>query len=183
MNRFFIAGLLALAASSPAFAQDMPLSQILIDGEGWKKTEDATPAERKGIALHKKAQASGLSCWAFSPDGSVVYYAMLANTSITAAQVYPDKDAPHRGANSYCPLRLKQGTKEGGCTALCVDNDGRLYAATPVGVQVFDPTGRLCGVMVSPPLKVDYISFQGDMLTLWVGEQKYARKLNTQGVK
>ena len=43
MNRFFIAGVLALAASSPAFAQDMPLSQILIDGEGWKKVEGPKP--------------------------------------------------------------------------------------------------------------------------------------------
>ena len=26
-------------AASPALAQDMPLSQILIDGQGWKKGE------------------------------------------------------------------------------------------------------------------------------------------------
>ena len=25
--------------------------------------------------------------------------------------------------------------------------DGRIYAATEIGVQVFDPTGRLCGVL------------------------------------
>ena len=36
MTRFLIAGALALAASVPALAQDMPLSQVLVDGEPWE---------------------------------------------------------------------------------------------------------------------------------------------------
>jgi enterochelin esterase family protein len=32
------------------------------------------------------------------------------------------------------------------------DTAGRYYVATEVGVQIFDPTGRLCGVLTRPQL-------------------------------
>ena len=35
-------------------------------------------------------------------------------------------------------------------SGIALDRDGRIYAATSVGVQVFDPTGRLCGVLPLP---------------------------------
>ncbi|HJZ56130.1 MAG TPA: hypothetical protein VKE74_14275, partial [Gemmataceae bacterium] len=69
-------------------------------------------------------------------------------------------------------------------TGLRVDKDGRIYAATPLGVQVFDPTGRLCGVMHAPaPGTMHDLTFEGDQLTVWVGDVKYARRLKTTGVK
>jgi hypothetical protein len=50
-------------------------------------------------------------------------------------------------------------------------------------VQVFDPTGRLCGVLApAAPGKVDHMAFEGDRLAVWIGETKYERKLNTAGV-
>ena len=87
------------------------------------------------------------------------------------------------GENEYCPLRIKRGETAGGCTALCEDKEGRIYAATPIGIQVFDPTGRLCGVTTAPAGRADFMTFEGDQLTLWIGDTKYARKLNTQGPK
>ena len=33
---------------------------------------------------------------------------------------------------------------------LAVDRAGRWYVTSAVGVQVFDPTGRLCGVLPAP---------------------------------
>ena len=53
-----------------------------------------------------------------------------------------------------------------------------------IGVQVFDPTGRLCGVLTpAAPGRPEHLAFEGDRLTLWVGDTKYARKLNTRGAK
>ena len=70
--------------------------------------------------------------------------------------------------------------------SLTADKDGRIYAATTLGIQVFDPTGRLCGVMAAPTAGasiVDHLRFEGDTLTVWIDNDKYQRKLNTQGVK
>jgi hypothetical protein len=42
----------------------------------------------------------------------------------------------------------------------------------------------LCGVLTpAAPGKAEYLKFEGDKLTLWVGDQKYERKLNTSGEK
>jgi enterochelin esterase family protein len=84
----------------------------------------------------------------------------------------------------YCPLRSSRGQSPPEVNALCIDTDGRIYAATEIGVQVFDPTGRLCGVMTpAAPGKPEFMTFEGDQLTLWIGDTKYTRKLNTTGAK
>ena len=41
--------------------------------------------------------------------------------------------------------------KESGGDGMTSDETGRYYVATALGVQVFDPTGRLCGVVPGPP--------------------------------
>jgi len=33
---------------------------------------------------------------------------------------------------------------------MAVDKSGRYYVTSAVGIQVFDPTGRLCGVLPKP---------------------------------
>lgn len=69
-------------------------------------------------------------------------------------------------------------------TSLATDKDGRVYAAADIGVQVFDPTGRLCGVLTPAALgKPEQLAFEGDTLTVWIGDAKYERKLNTRGAK
>jgi enterochelin esterase family protein len=69
-------------------------------------------------------------------------------------------------------------------TGLATDTDGRIYAATEIGVQVFDPIGRLCGVMTpAAPGRPESMAFEGEQLTLWIGDVKYTRKLNATGAK
>jgi hypothetical protein len=204
----------------------MPLSQILIDGEGWKKAEGK--AEKpKGVKIQaglimvdyrgpyditfpsgemfrvvalpgvwlvdKKilgfptpdAPTTAL----LTTDGSTLYVGGGAQRHLWAYRV--ERDGTVTARDKYAPLRLKyskQVREERGehtiaVTSLATDRDGRIYAATEIGVQVFDPTGRLCGVMTAPVGKVGLMGFEGDKLTLWIGDTKYARKLNTQGAK
>jgi sugar lactone lactonase YvrE len=171
------------AAPSAAPAQDMPLSQILIDGEGWRKVE-APGAKPKPTGIEPPT-ASGTyvpTHLAYSPDRSTAFYLSEGAKFIAAAQVAADGKPLAPGA-PYAPLRRKRGAKSLAVGGLAVDRDGRIYAATEVGVQVFDPTGRLCGVMAAPPGRAELLTFEGDKLTLWVGETKYARKLNTTEAK
>lgn len=172
MTRFLIAGVLVLAASSPASAQDMPLSQILIDGEGWKKVEGKVDMPKQPGRV-----------MAYSPEGSTVFEQWVRDEPfLRAAPVVEGGGGPTPAR--YAPLRTRRGESTITVTSLVTDRDGRIYAATDLGVQVFDPTGRLCGVLTpAAPGKPEAMAFEGDTLTLWIGEAKYTRKLQTQGAK
>ena len=170
MKRFLASVVLVLVVSSVGRAQDMPLAQILIDGEGWKKVENpGSQAPRRPVLTH-------------SPDGSTAFrWALSSGRFIEARQIKAPDAQPYI---AYCPLRPKNGDTAIEVTGLVTDRDGRIYAATEIGVQVFDPTGRLCGVLApAAPGKPEYLALEGDTLTLWISATKYARKLNAVGVK
>ena len=175
MTRFLIAAALALTVAPSALAQDMPLSQILIDGEGWKKA-DAPGA--KPPALGASTHPATLS-----PDRGTLFVAVTGERFLFAAPARADGGTASP-AVPYAPLRLKRGAKSIEVTSLATDTAGRIYAATDLGVQVFDPTGRLCGVLTpAAPGKPEHLAFEGDKLTLWIDDTKYERKLRTQGAK
>jgi hypothetical protein len=166
MIRFVMTVATLFFSAVAAMAQDMPLSQILIDGEGWKKVEGNPPS-------------SSAKVMTTSPDGSTTF-AWQGGKFIEARQTNADSSVPFA---PYCPLRSTIKTNPPTVWSLISDKDGRIYAATPVGIQVFDPTGRLCGVIVAPKGTVDHLAFEGDHLTSWVGNTKFTRRLKTTGVK
>ncbi len=170
MTRKLIALALLAWFAPAARSQDMPLSQILIDGEGWKKVEKP---------LLRFTSAPVLT---HSPNGSTIFRWIPASGGyIDARQTGAPESIPYV---RYCPVRAGADQKPVAVTGLTTDREGRIYAATEIGVQVFDPTGRLCGVLTpAAPGLPERIAFEGDQLTLWIGDTKYTRKLNTSGVK
>jgi SMP-30/Gluconolactonase/LRE-like region len=222
MTRTLLAAVLLLGLVPFARAQDMPLSQILIDGEGWKKVEGKaekpevyTGAVRKTgrgnesfiaevivreshtIAVrHNPGQKQNSpltwifplpdalkepSALAFFPDGATLLVGDTGGKYIWAFSIGRGRTT---GGEAYCPLRLPPSKNGTDVTSLVIDTDGRIYAATEIGVQVFDPTGRLCGVLTpAAPGKPKFMAFEGDQLTLWIENTKYTRKLNTTGAK
>jgi hypothetical protein len=219
MARIFAVLALFTILPTPAAAQDMPLSQILLDGEGWKKVEDKAekskgveirsglivgdvatghatfPSGRSfqveslpGVPSPSKGKTLDPTGWDWpsaallTSDGGTLYVAGKAQQYLWAYRV--EKDGTVTARNRYAPLRVRRGEHTIGVTGLATDRDGRIYAATEIGVQVFDPTGRLCGVLTpAAPGKPDALAFEGDTLTLWHDNTKYARKLNTRGAK
>lgn len=192
MARIFSVLALFFLAGAPAVAQDMPLADLLIDGEGWKKV-GGKPDKPKEVGLLQgtiERRGQGWLMGALSPDGQTVYNWQTGDRMISAGArarepkgiLLSDRFVP------YCPLRQVRDREAVDVTGVTVDRDGRIYAVTDVGIQVFDPTGRLCGVMTAPP-QGDWRwtgvlpTFEGDTLTLWIGDTKYARKLNTTGAK
>jgi len=221
-----------LVSASLASAQDMPLSQILIEGEGWKKVEptpnrpsmeQASRVTQTGgyavndywFATHEIATANGRKYWVMPPltpltrgrdfkpwhsftpsvavmDGAGTLFVGAAEgrhvwimpLEKSTTKVAGQDVAVSRVAFPYCSLRIPLGKEMIGVTGLATDDDGRIYAATEIGVQVFDPTGRLCGVLTPAASgRPEFMAFEGDQLTLWIGERKYTRKLNATGVK
>jgi gluconolactonase len=83
----------------------------------------------------------------------------------------------------YYSLRTKPGEKMH-VTAMTMDAAGLLYACTPLGIQVFDPTGRLCGVIAAPAkdtlTAITIGGDGGDKLFVAAGDKVYSRRIQAK---
>lgn len=168
--RTFVLFLLLTATAS---AQDMPLRDFIPDGDTWKLVADAgiTPAKMAFEKLGDNTPNATVK----SRDGTTVFVGLTGQTFVWAYRVNAE-GKPESGA-AYCALHVPKwaGTKTT-VTSLAIDASNRIYAATPLGVQVFDPIGRLCGVLQPPaPGTLEHLSFEGEQLAVWIGEKKYVR--------
>ena len=204
MTRLLLAAATVLALAPTAGTQDMPLSQILIDGEGWRRAEGTPERPKDGLFVRVGFDAGGRRMTArvgvreitvaagrdltdaaphalvLTPDGGTALLGYPSRKAVWAFRV--DGKGNLSGGAPYCPLRLRRGAEYTEVTALATDRDGRVYAATELGVQVFDPTGRLCGVLTpAAPGRPEFLRFEGDRLVVWVGGVKYTRRLNAAG--
>ncbi len=73
-----------------------------------------------------------------------------------------------------------------GGDGMCSDEQGRYFVATTLGVQVFDPTGRMCGVITRPqldkPLTSCALSGEGRAyLYVTNGDKIFRRKVQAKG--
>jgi enterochelin esterase family protein len=76
--------------------------------------------------------------------------------------------------------------KKAGGDGMATDTTGRYYVATALGVQVFDPTGRLCGVLPKPqpdkPLTSVMLSGPNrEYLYVTNGDKIFRRKVQATG--
>jgi gluconolactonase len=89
------------------------------------------------------------------------------------------------GAAYYSPLQTTFGASEPRSDGMTVDDAGRLYVATSVGVQMFDPTGRLGGSIGKPQASfLSNVVFGGsDFRTLYAtsADKVFARRVKPSG--
>ena len=193
MKRVMIAAALLLAAGAVR-AQDGPLADVLIEGEGWKPVEKsaAPPLE---VAKELKVRGShvvraddfkaaglvepsGMVLW---PDGGTLVVGDAGGKHLWAFRL--DNDGKPVDGERYYPLRLRPGEKASRVRGLAADSAGRVYACTSQGVQVFDPTGRLWGVMPRPcDGEPTAVALRDDTLFVLCGDQVFARKIKAKGV-
>jgi sugar lactone lactonase YvrE len=233
----YIGCVLVLLAAGPCYGQDMKLTDILIDGEGWKEAQKAvapirwlqtdrdgkllvvdgaagdpkeypprTVTARGGYSYSIKENTIrmrppgsnssdtgtivkveglerpvGLVVW---PDGGTLVVGDAGGAALWAFRI--EKDGNLTGGDRYYyPVRSRPG-HPCGVTDLAVDKVGRVYAATTEGVQVFDPTGRLIGVLAKPAAgAVSGVALggpDGDTLFVGCGDKVYARKTRARSV-
>src|SRR5947209_5068690 len=106
--RWTIIALIGVFAMSRAPGQDMPLSQVLIDGEGWKKTDnigwDLTRPQVSAPGVEKP------TCKALSPDGGTMFVGSEVGKYVWAFRV--EKDGTLSAGQPYCSLRVPRGQKD-----------------------------------------------------------------------
>lgn len=87
----------------------------------------------------------------------------------------------------YGPLRMVRGQQGTGSDGMTVDSVGRLYVTTRAGLQMFDPIGRMGGVIHKPlpdrPLSnVCFGGPQRDTLYVTAGDKVFRRKTQATGL-
>src|SRR5262249_53332424 len=86
----------------------------------------------------------------------------------------------------YGPLQVPPGQSMPGVDGMTVDTAGRVYVTSSLGLQFFDPTGRLAGTIPKPQRRsLSNVTFGGpDFDTLYVTctDKVYRRKTKTTGV-
>ena len=83
-------------------------------------------------------------------------------------------------------MAARRFTTASGGDGMASDTAGRYYVATALGVQVFDPTGRLCGVLPKPQLARSLTSCAlagpaREFLYVTNGDRVYRRKVQATG--
>lgn len=91
-----------------------------------------------------------------SPDEKTLYVIPSMQAEMLAYPVEaPGKIGPER---KFCSLKQAAGKTTGGGDGLAVDVQGNLYITSALGVQVFNPQGKLLGIIEFPeqPANCDF---------------------------
>ena len=122
-----------------------------------------------------------LALWA---DGGTLVVGDSGDKCLYAFRVGKDGDLDAK--ERYYPFWVRPKDPNGNA-GLTLDAAGRAYATSREGVQVFDPTGRLSGIMPAPErAALGGAAFGGadlDRLYVACGGKVYVRKMQSKGVK
>lgn len=116
---------------------------------------------KNGAAQAADIGISGPNGIALSPDGgtlavsdyngaNVWTFAVGADGTLSAKAPYMSMRLPIDAQGEFKFQQPPPYKKEARGDGMCVDMEGRYYVTTAIGVQIFDPTGRMCGVVAAP---------------------------------
>lgn len=136
---------------------------------------------KKPILLDKGLKdASGI---ALSPDGLWLFVAQRGSRHGLSYRVLVDGDVDARAP--FYDFYVPAWADASGAAQLAMDEDGRAYAATSMGVQIFDRNGRVAAILPLPGnVPATSLCFGGEHFdTLYVagGSTIYKRKLRVTG--
>jgi len=143
----------------------------LIDRNGKLRAVDVGIAAPNGLTL--------------SPDQGTLAVSDYAGTNVWTFRI--EADGGLSAKEPYMTMRApldKPAVAAG--DGMATDAAGRYYVTSAVGVQIFDPTGRLCGVLPKPQNKgLVSVAFAGPRLEyLYVcsADKIYRRKTRAKGI-
>ncbi len=171
-------------------AAEAPCNDLVVTREGAvyftdplnKKVWYVSPQGKKRVVDEGIERPNGLILW---PDQGTLVVADTLGPYLWTFRVEPDGSLSHK--QPYYTLRMVPGQMGSGADGMTVDAFGRLYVATHAGLQVFDPTGRMSGVILKPQNKfLSNVAFGGPNLgTLYVtcSDKVYRRPTKVRGVR
>lgn len=138
------------------------------------------PDGKRLLLDHGLNHPSGI---ALSPDG--LWLAVAESRTHWGYSYRVRPDGTLEAKEQFYWFHVPDDAEDSGAGAWAFDREGRLYAATRMGVQVFDRNGRVRAIIPVPGGEVTDLSFGGeDFATLYVtcgNDVVYRRKLKVPG--
>jgi gluconolactonase len=140
------------------------------------------PKGEKRIVDRGLGYPNGLKLWT---DQGTLVVADMKGANLWAFRIESDGSLSFR--QPYYMMRVPSGKLDSGADGMTIDSAGRIYVTTHLGLQMFDPTGRLIGVIDKPQNAwLSNAVFAGPNLdTLYVTctNKVYKRKVNATGIR
>src|SRR6266545_1939968 len=131
---------LAVSSRGAVYVTDPPGKRVwLLDGTGGKRIVYEARG-REGIQFPNGVR--------FSPDESLLLVADYSNKWVWSFQVQPDGSLDH--GQPFYHLETLDDSSQAGPDGMTVDNEGHLYVATRLGIQVCDQPGRVVAIFAKP---------------------------------
>jgi sugar lactone lactonase YvrE len=119
-----------------------------------------------------------------SPDQTQLYVSDYSGQLSWVFQIQPDGTLAHK--QRYFYVHVPDAATRSGADGMAVDADGRVYIATPLGVQVFDQIGKCHAIIPAPqPGPLSNVEFGGpgmDEMYVTNGDKVFRRKTRVKGV-
>lgn len=155
-------------ATSPNLSGPEVSKIWLIGLRGEKKTVDMGLRFANGICL--------------TPDQSLLLVGDYRSHWVYSFQVQEDGSLAHK--QKYCHLHAPDTADDSGPDGIRCDQDGRIWVATRMGLQICDQPGRVTCIIPTPNGKVSNLTFGGekfDTLYCTCGDRVYSRKVKVRG--
>ena len=148
-------------------------------GKGQVTIVDTKGDSRVGAAGINKPNGITLS-----PDQGTLAVSEYGGTNVWVYRV--ERDGSLTAGERYMTLRAPVGKPDSGGDGMTTDAQGRYYVTSHVGIQMFDWTGRLGGVIARPQNKGTVsVTFAGpnlEYLYACSSDKIYRRKTKAKGV-
>jgi gluconolactonase len=120
----------------------------------------------------------------FSPDQTLLYVSDYVGQLTWSFQIQPDGSLAHK--QRYFYLHIPDAATRSGADGMAADADGRVYIATPLGVQVLDQLGRVQAIIPAPlTASLSNVEFGGpnmDEMFITNGDKVFKRKTKVKGI-
>ncbi len=143
--------------TDPAFGAPMPLPQ------GKTCVYYITPGGEVTRLVDNLPNPNGIT---LAPDEKTLYVIPSGQAEMMA---YPVESPGKIGQGKvFCKLQQREGQTRGGGDGVAMDSKGNLYITSALGLQVFNPSGELLGIIALPEQPAN-VKFGGsDLKTLYV---------------
>ena len=127
------------------------------------------------------AKPNGIS---ISPDERTLVVSEYGGKHVWAWRI--EDDGTLSGGAPFMTMWLPVGKESASGDGATTESKGRIFVTTELGVQIFDPAGRLAGIIAKPVAdgKIVSCEFAGkdhDVLYVAAGDKIFARKLKVSG--
>lgn len=177
------------AGKMSVIAKDLKPNDLVVTRKGWIYITETpkkaiTSISPDGIVTRLVTPIVRPNGITLSPDQGTLAVSDHGGDKVWAFRI--EEDGSLKYGQAYMTMRTRGHMKAARGDGMATDTHNRYYVTSEMGLQMYDPTGRMGGVILSPPgKKINSVTFAGPGLSyLYVcaGDSIYRRKTKSKGI-